>query len=104
MTSEDHAELSAQVARAIGWKLSHITASGEVHVELKRGSSRRFDYRSPDVCLELVKWLGKEHAVEVSHDPLHWSAIGPLFRHVAFADDYELAVARAVLAVAKEKA
>lgn len=59
----DHAILSSDLARALGWRVSHITASGEVHVCLKRGSSRKFGYRDPTVCLPLIEWLMREHAM-----------------------------------------
>jgi hypothetical protein len=38
-------EVDKRLALAIGWKINHVTASGEVHIFIRRGISRKFDYK-----------------------------------------------------------
>ena len=66
----NHSELSKKLALALGWQISHITVSDEVHVIVgKRGITRRFSYTDPTVCLPLIDWLGINYAVHLMRFP-----------------------------------
>lgn len=113
MTDAEHAELSARVAKAIGWPITVIGVPSNpniVSVYVDDGVStwhRRFDYRAPSVALGLLKWLGEKHNIAVElwkvfGEPAGWRLTTPT-SYVACEDTIELAIARAVLAVAERK-
>jgi len=89
------ADLSRQLALALGWKISHVTSSGEVHVCIKRGNSRKFSYTDPTVCLPLLDWLLRDGAElwRGASFSIHGT------EYFARAPTLEEAVARAVITV-----
>jgi hypothetical protein len=111
----NHAELSRDLALAIGYypesvKVIHQSYAFVAysrcdvyrnHMQRSDGSLMpvwvTFDYRSPDVCLPLLKWLMEEHDI----NPL-WSRSAKVFvlrRWSDQADTLEEAIARACIAV-----
>lgn len=101
MTPAEHAELSAQLARALGWPTIYIAPGGHVHVtDTGMRYPRTFDYRAPDVCLPLIEWLvvANECMVErsiVSSDV----GVHSMSRGFIWAKTLPEAVARAVIAL-----
>ena len=104
------ADLSRQLALALGYAPESVRVTEGV-VDVFRMSRNdlpfplwyEFDYRSPDVCLSLLKWLMVEHN-SVARTLCGRFAVGiagtdtkPWRDHLA--DTLELAVARAVIAV-----
>lgn len=104
------AELSRQVALAIGWNAAEVIVVHDYeHNEVgqcckvwdfNRGGyqDKDFDYRSPDVALPLLEWLHKEH------DSTSWWGLAG--NYVVDVNDewidaatLEEAIARAVIAV-----
>lgn len=61
MTPAEHAALSAELARALGWPYID-TLEDTVCVSMKGSGWWGFDYRAPDVCLPLIEWLGMSKA------------------------------------------
>ena len=111
MTPAEHAALSAQLARSIGW--------GHVHFErdvCKVGEPwmpelgikfahilnwRAFDYRDPSVALPVLEWLMREHEAKADADNLwFWVCCGS---NVAYGDTLPEAIARAAIAVMEGK-
>jgi len=100
----NHAELSRELASALGWP--HAEAWGDEECALVKDYDmvgHWFDYRDPDVCLPLIKWLGSEYRMffwycsPTSLAGPRWSCSG---RGIV-APALEEAVARAVIAVRK---
>jgi hypothetical protein len=107
----NHAELSRQLALALGYAPESVRVNKQIYrkrvcedaenVVVYRAYSAAdprpmwfpFDYRSPDVCLPLLKWL---HAVTVCGPDYG----GVVVNNESFKyDSLEEAVARAVIAV-----
>ena len=105
MTDSEHAELSAQLAKALGWPAVIVGAAIDpsgVFVNNDDGSGwQAFDYRSPDVYGPLIEWLGGVHGItlEVGAGRYCWYAHDPFKEgYFAVADTLPEAVARAVIA------
>ena len=113
----NHADLSRQLALALGYYPESVRVDKkhdfcEVYgagagnprcMRLEWTGWDIFDYREPDVCLPLIKWLMVEHN-SVARTLCGRFAVGiagtdtkPWRDHLA--DTLELAVARAVIAV-----
>lgn len=102
MTESEHADLSMQVAYAIGWP--NVGRVSDKAVVWEDGlPSKPFDYRAPDVAFALLKWLGDKgmHAYPWSSGKAasgwHINRYKPS-EVVEYAPTLELAIARAVLA------
>jgi hypothetical protein len=107
MTPADHAALSAQLARALGWP--DVTDFDEplgVHVSDGTNNCGWFDYRDSSVALPVLEWLMREQSA--------WAfcPAGPLpmiyrltMRHgiKSQGDTLHDAIARAAIAVADSK-
>lgn len=118
MTPVEHAALSAELARALGWQDVECLLGDVVVVD----NYRAFDYRDPTVCLPLIEWLALQLVVVEPNRNLWlakqqcWTAwryepdrgwwyesdSGNVRRWVASAYELPECVARAVIAV-KEK-
>ena len=71
MTPADHAALSAQLARALGWRIVDVVEVTDYEGQFvdtvckvrHKGArfSRLFDYRDPSVALPVLEWLMREH-------------------------------------------
>ena len=76
MTPADHAALSAQLARAIGYEQISVQTCGDyalVHGLWDDSGRdwqhwRTFDYRDPSVALPVLEWLMREQGVSVCFD------------------------------------
>ena len=104
----NHAELSKELALALGYHPESVriyTPSDECpRVYRQQGPHRwptwyDFDYRSPDVCLPLLKWLIDKHCAVVYRDVKSFRVDQSATFDVNRADTLEEAVARAVIAV-----
>jgi hypothetical protein len=113
MTDINHADLSRQLALALGYapesaRVKPNYGGGEhVLVYSKRGTHHKFpkwrvfDYRDPSVCLPLLEWLGSEYrkffwyCSPTSLAGPRWSCSGGGI----ITPTLEEAVARAVIAV-----
>ena len=96
----NHAELSRDLALALGWKWVEIHDCGIVMVSESDDPCEpcaAFDYRMPDVAMPLLKWLMVEHKYTVDYG-VHFA----VWRHGALAclaDTLEEVIARAVISV-----
>jgi hypothetical protein len=73
MTPADHAALSAQLARALGWP--DVTDFDEplgVHVSDGTNNCGWFDYRDSSVALPVLEWLMREHGFEPWFFAITW--------------------------------
>ena len=74
MTPADHAELSAQLARALGWRIVDVVEVTDYEGQFAEFAdtvcrvrhketrfSRLFDYLDPSVALPVLEWLMREH-------------------------------------------
>lgn len=118
MTDAEHAELSRQVALAIGYAPESVRVVtrwvSDKHdiCEIYRthryaapngpDSWHPFDYRDPTVALPLLKWLCESYDGDVMYVRRKWHAssiaVDPI-QVIEVADTLEEAIARAVLAV-----
>lgn len=112
----DHATLSRDLALALGWR---VEIHGVLDYEMNPVGTvcnvadpnpggfrcRKFDYRSPDVCLPLMEWLMLRGVNVWSPDgiPTVWAWSAPDGNY-SDADTLPEAVARAVIAVKKGSA
>lgn len=105
MNDSEHAALSAQLARALGWTTKLVADS--VWVWTNGDPVRRFDYRSPGICLPLIEWLGKRNVTIYSDFcgrkvSIRW--VNKLYEpHWTTARTLAEAVARAVIAIRSQK-
>lgn len=100
MTPAEHAALSAQLARALGWPYIG-TDEHCVFVTDGDGSCGWFDYRDPSVALPALEWLMREHEAKADADNLwFWVCCGS---NVAYGDTLPEAIARAAIAVTEGK-
>lgn len=118
MTPAEHAELSAQVARAIGWRYVYPHSPetdaawfrcDKDYIAVSEGPGprgtmlrwRKFDYRAPSVALPLLEWLMRKHGAQAdSGETYFWVEIRKkYFSGVTLPE----AIARAVIAVADAK-
>lgn len=97
----NHAELSKQLALALGWSHAEISSSGRECLVKQVGNLGwwLFDYRSPDVCLPLLKWLMKEHEATVGDEAVVFVKLGTWPSRFIYKATLEEAIARAVIAV-----
>ena len=91
MTPADHAALSAQLARAIGYEQISVQTCGDyalVHGLWDDSGRdwqhwRTFDYRDPSVALPVLEWLMREHQVSLQYaahlNPFYkkWAVLRP---------------------------
>lgn len=108
MTPAEHAALSAQVARAIGWKYVATDINPpvyHVYVSNDAGECGWFDYRDPSVALPLLEWLMREHGASVFTYACIRIKTDRTLCGIEFHDGVTLteAIARAVIAVADAK-
>lgn len=116
MTPAEHAALSAQVARAIGYEqIKQISVQACDDLALVYGrwddcrpdwpSWREFDYRDPSVALPLLEWLMREHGASVFTYACIRIKTDRTLCGIEFHDGVTLteAIARAVIAVADAK-
>ena len=115
MTPADHAALSAQLARALGYYPESVRILENLCIVYRIGVSWRaftpinvsrerwaeFDYRDPSVALPVLEWLMKEH----------WCFVTGPIPSIESADHMDMriqtdtlpeAIARAAIAVAEE--
>jgi hypothetical protein len=105
MTDINHAELSKQLALALGYFPESVRVAPSTYCAVYRncyGQERweELDYRDPTVCLPLIEWLGSEHRI------FFWwcgptDQFGPRWSssRCDISDTLAEAVARAVIAV-----
>lgn len=106
MTPSEHAALSAELARALGWEVNRVPNGGVFVFDpaSQQGGVTCFDYRDPTVCLPLIEWLGKEQRIffwgcaPTAYLQERWSS-----NRGDIGDTLPEAVARAVIAVKKGK-
>jgi len=106
MTPAEHAELSAQVARAIGWKYVATDINPpvyHVYVSNDAGECGWFDYRNPSVALPLLEWLMREHGCHPMPLGSNFYIVGCAGNVITETATLHEAIARAVIAV-KEQA
>ena len=119
MTPAEHAALSAQLARAIGWRLIDIAGfHGQEPPSVMFGPGlfvwfgnkpdqywRKFDYRDPSVAMGVLEWLIREHgaAVPRTADNTRISVVCRLPGEWGVGDTLPEAIARAAIAVADAK-
>ena len=77
MTSADHAALSAQLARSIGWPIvdvvevtdyEHQFVGAMCFVKETGRGQRAFDYADPSVALPVLEWLRTKHSATLGTD------------------------------------
>ena len=78
MTPADHAALSAQLARAIGWPIVDVVEVTDYEGQFvdtvckvrHKGArfARLFDYRDPSVALPVLEWLRTKHSATLGTD------------------------------------
>lgn len=97
MTPAEHAALSAELARALGWPYID-TLEDTVCVSMKGSGWWGFDYRAPDVCLPLIEWLVVANECRVARSIVS-SDVGvhSMSRGFIWAKTLTEAVARAVI-------
>ncbi len=107
----DHAEISRQLALAIGYAPESVRVVSPWppgYCEVYRITNdmgpywREFDYRSPGVAMPVLDWLMREHEAQPGHNA-HGFHIWLQADSVAVAtgDTLPLAIARAAIAVGK---
>ena len=67
MTPAEHAALSAQLARALGW-FYIWTDEHYILITDGDGSCGWFDYRDPSVALPVLEWLRTKHSATLGTD------------------------------------
>lgn len=120
MTPAEHAALSAQLARAIGYAECDVRLHGlcldSCYVRNTRDDVPRhliapwdvhqakFDYRDPSVAMGVLEWLMREHGAVVRHLPKnHYAVTMSMYMRELVADTLPEAIARAAIAVADAK-
>lgn len=85
MTPADHADLSAQLARALGWRYVYPHSPetdaawfrcDKDYIAVSEGPGprgtmlrwRKFDYRAPSVALPVLEWLRTKHSATLGTD------------------------------------
>jgi len=108
MTPAEHAALSAQLARALGYYPESVWVNDYFcyvfrNAWFDKETWCRFDYRDPSVALPVLEWLMREHGVYVyigTNKTTWWVVVAR--RYIA-QDTLPEAIARAAIAVADEK-
>jgi hypothetical protein len=106
MTDSEHAVLSAQLARALGWKHVEIAESqDECLVRIYPLSWSLFDYRDPTVYGPLIEWLGEQSPpMWMGKQNREWKPWTMSFHGrlpFQYADTLPEAVARAVISASR---
>ena len=103
----NHAELSRDLALALGYYPESVSIETDIndyehcfvyriYYDQKHCEWRRFDYRSPDVAMPLLKWLMLKHSAHPRWNGKQFEVWG---LWVDFGWTLEEAIARACIAV-----
>ena len=117
MTPADHAALSAQLARALGYYPESVRILENLCIVYRIGVSWRaftpinvsrerwaeFDYRDPSVALPVLEWLMREHGVSVCFDDGYGQYEIERYGTPRYFDTLSEAIAWAAIAVADVK-